>query len=101
MSAVLIQDRSDRLLFVGQPSICSMTPTLAASGHKTSVVCRAVLWSGPTRQQNVAASSAVQQGRQPLQADECGEHRHRHLHLVRPLWAQDQHHGLPPGDQEA
>ena len=62
--------------------------------------CRVVLWSGPSRERHAPGSHAVGPGRQPLQADVRGEHRHRILHLLRPLRAGLQPDCLPPGDQE-
>ena len=64
------------------------------------VRCRVVLWGGPSGEWHAPGSHAVQPGRQPLQADVRGEHRHRILHLLRALRAGLQPDGLPPGDQE-
>ncbi len=62
--------------------------------------CRVVLWSGPSGERHAPGSHAVRPGRQLVQTDVCGEHRHRLLHLLRALRAGLQPDGLPPGDQE-
>ena len=64
------------------------------------VRCRVVLWGGPSCERHAPCSHAVRPGGQPLQADVCGEHGHRLLHLLRSLRAGAQPDGLPPGDQE-
>ena len=65
-----------------------------------SGMCRPVVRSGPNCQQDVSGSSEVQQARQLLQADECGEQRRRLLHPVCPLRPDHHDNRLPPGNQE-
>ena len=64
------------------------------------VRCRVVLWGGPSCECHAPCSHTVRPGRQPIQADVCGEHWHRLLHLLCALRAGVKPDCIPPGDQE-